>query len=385
MSKRANGEGTVYQRQDGRWTGATYVLKPDGGRTRRQVYGITRSDVSSKLRVLVTQTERGIPMAGSSWTVASYSAHWLNTILASSVRPSTHSSYSWVMRKYVVPALGPTKLERLTPAHIRTLHAHVAAAGVSARTVQLAHAVLRSMLSEAVREEHISRNVGSLVRPPRLVKTEIKPWSAQEVSAFSAAASSHRLRTLFLVAYAVGLRRGELLGLRWADLELDTGLLHVRQTVQRLGADKGLVLGPPKSARSRRSVPVPASVLMELRSHRVRQTAEHKEARANGHVPAPQFADLVFTTSIGTPLEPSNLRRDFDTLAAAAGLRRIRFHDLRHTCASLLFAQGVPPRVVMDLLGHSTLSITTDLYAHVMPSTLTDAATAMDAILGAPQ
>ncbi|WP_165384881.1 tyrosine-type recombinase/integrase [Cryobacterium sp. SO1] len=121
---------------------------------------------------------------------------------------------------------------------------------------------------------------------------------------------------------------------------------------------------------------------MALRSHRVRQTAELEEARSHGHAPPAQFADLVFTTSIGTPLEPSNLRRDFDALTATPGLRRIRFHDLRHACASLLFAQSVPPRVVMDLLGHSTLSITTDLYAHVMPSTLTDAATAMDDILG---
>ncbi|WP_130176972.1 tyrosine recombinase XerC [Cryobacterium sp. SO1] len=185
-------------------------------------------------------------MAGSSWTVATYSAHWLDTILAGSVRSSTHSSYSWVMRKYIAPVLGTVKLESLTPAHIRKLHVHVAAAGVSARTVQLAHAVLRPMLSEAVREEHISRNVASLVRPPRLEKSERKPWSAQEVSIFGAAAASHRLRTLFLVAYAFGLRRGELFGLRWADLDLDGGLLHVRQTLQRLGSDKGLVLGPRK-------------------------------------------------------------------------------------------------------------------------------------------
>lgn len=366
MSKNANGEGTVYQRKDGRWTAATYVLRPDGGRQRRQVYGSTRAEVASRLRDLITLTERGIPAAGAATTVAEYSAHWLEHVAKRSLRPSTVSNYSWMLRKYVIPAVGSRRLDRLTPAHVRKLHADVAAAGVSARTQQLAHAVLRSMLSEAVREELVGRNVASLVKSPRPEKREVTPWSIEELDLFRIAAAGHRLETLFLLAYSLGLRRGELLGLRWEDLDLDGRMLHVRQTLQRLGAGTGRVLGPPKTGRSRRSIPLPASVataLLELRPARIGDSG------------------LVFTTAAGTPLEPSNLRRDFDSLIERAGVRRIRFHDLRHTCASLLFAQGVPPRVVMDVLGHSTLAVTTDIYAHVMPSTLIDAASSMDALL----
>lgn len=374
MSKRANGEGSVYQRKDGRWTGATYVLLPDGARTRRQVYGSTRAEVAGKLRELITQTDRGVPMAGTSWTVDTYSQHWLE-IVSKSLKPKTHSGYDWIVRKYIRSSLGDVKLERLTPAHVRRLHTAVAATGVSVRTVQLTHAVLRSMLSEAVREEHITRNVASLVRAPRPEVTETKPWTPPEVTAFSARSKQHRLHALFLLGYSVGLRRGEILGLRWSDLDLDSGALHVRQTLQRLDAGRGIVVGPPKTNRSRRTIPLPRAVVDELGRHRQRQAAELAD------VSKPNALGLVFTTTIGTPIEPSNLRREFDALIEQAGVRRIRFHDLRHTCASLLFAQGVPPRVVMDLLGHTTLSITTDLYAHVMPTALADAASAMDGLL----
>ncbi|WP_460580980.1 tyrosine-type recombinase/integrase [Humibacter ginsengisoli] len=331
--------------------------------------------MSTKLRELITLTDRGIPMAGTTWTVEAYAKHWLDAMLLS-LRPATHANYAWAMRKYIVPSIGTRKLDRLAPSDVRKLHADVASAGVSARTVQLAHAVLRSMLSEAMREQLVSRNVATLVRTPRLEKQEVTPWTADEVASFSLAASSHRLSALFTLAYSVGLRRGELLGLRWTDVDLARGLLHVRQTLQRLGADRGLVMGPPKSVRSRRTIPLPSTAASALDRHRREQDSELAVLPGlfNEH-------GLVFTTAIGTPIEPSNLRREFNALIEKAGVRRIRFHDLRHTCASLLFAQGVPPRVVMDLLGHSTLSITTDLYAHVMPSALVDAVAAMDALL----
>lgn len=373
MSKRANGEGTIYQRRDGRWTAAGYVLRPDGGRQRRQVYGVTRGEVAAKLRELVSLTQRGVPLAGGPTTVTDYAAHWLRDVAGRSLRPSTLSNYAWMLRKHVLPSLGTQRLDRLTPTHVRRLHADVAASGVSLRTQQLAHAVLRSMLSDAVREELVGRNVASLVKSPRPERREVEPWSVDELTRFRAAASDHRLSALFLLAYGMGLRRGEILGLRWSDVDLDGGMLHVRQTLQRLGADTGRVLGPPKTARSRRSVPLPATVRDELLVHRDRQRLD-----LAGHADS---NDLVFTTSRGTPLEPSNLRRDFDALIDRAGVRRIRFHDLRHTYASQLFALGVAPRVVMDALGHSTLAVTTDIYAHVMPSALVDAAVSIDSVL----
>lgn len=374
MSKRANGEGSVYQRKDGRWVGSTYVLRPDGARQRKEVYGRTRSEVNTKLRELISNTERGVPMAGTPWTVSTYSEHWL-TNGVSALRPATQSNYAWVIRKYILPTVGDVRLERLTPAHVRKLHGAVQSTGVSVRTTQLTHAVLRSMLAEAVREELIVRNVGTLVRQPQLERSERQVWSPEETARFGSTTKSHRLRVLFELAYSVGLRRGELLGLRWSDVDLDGNMIHIRQTMQRLGAGHGRVFGPPKTARSRRSIPIPAAAARSLRLHRIAQVGELTGANRTNPL------DLVFTTSLGTPIEPSNLRRDFETLIASAGVPRIRFHDLRHTCASLLFAKGVPPRVVMDLLGHSTLSITTDLYAHVMPTALAEAASAMDDLL----
>ena len=192
---------------------------------------------------------------------------------------------------------------------------------------------------------------------------------------FLAAARGDRLFALFAVGVAVGLRKGELAGLRWEDVDLDQGLVHVRQTIQRVYG-VGMVTGPPKSARSRRDVPLPVYAGVALKEHRTRQL-EERLAMGRYWIDS----GLVFTTTIGTGLDPRNLTRVLDELIAAAGVRRIRFHDLRHTCASLLLAQGVPARVVMDVLGHSQFSITMDLYSHVMPSALREAADAIDRAL----
>ncbi|PPF29923.1 site-specific integrase [Rathayibacter tritici] len=376
MSKRANGEGSVYQRKDGRWTGATYVLQPDGGRRRRQVYGTTRAEVSSQLADLKSKTDRGIPASISSWTVESYAAHWLANTAHGSLKPSTVANYTWMMRKHVVPAVGRHRLDNLTPAHVRELHTKVAASGVSSRTVQLAHAVLRTMLSEAMREQLVARNVATLVRTPRVERTDVSPWTPQEAALFLETNRSDPHHSLYLAALALGMRKGELLGLRWSDVDLDARELRVRQTVQRLGAGQGMVIGTPKTNRSRRTIPLPQLAVDAL-------TARRRAQLVDQQLMGERWTELglVFTTSIGTIIEPTNLRRSFDAAIAKAGVRRIRFHDLRHTCASLLLAEGVPMRVVMEILGHSAMAITSDIYAHVMPSALTNAATAIDSAL----
>jgi integrase len=176
----------------------------------------------------------------------------------------------------------------------------------------------------------------------------------------------------------LGYGKGELLALRWDEIDLDDGVLHVRQNVQRL-PEMGLVFGPPKSNKSRRTIPLPAASARVLRTHRANHAAE---ALALG--PAWVDSGLVFTSTVGTVIEPRNLNRFFDELITKAGVRRIRFHDLRHTCASLLLAQNVPARVVMEILGHSQLAMTTDLYSHVMPTALRAAADAMDRVLVQP-
>jgi len=380
MSKRANGEGSVYQRQDGRWTGATYVLTIEGGRRRRQVYGATRKAVFAQLVDLNSKTDRGIPAAVDLWTVTTYADHWLEHIVPAALRPSTRSSYTWIVRKYVLPNIGSHKLRSLRPEHVRKLHRDIMSASSSLSTVQRAHAVLRSMLSEAMREQYVDRNVASLVRAPRGERVDVKWWTATEATVFLDSLEGHPFVGLFTLALALGMRRGELLGLRWQDVDLEGRKLHIRQTIQRLGKAEGLVIGPPKTNRSRRSIPLPQLCINALEKRRVLQQVDrHRIGEAWIDL------DLVFGSVVGSAVDPSNLRRSFIAAVSSAGLPQIRFHDLRHTCATLLVSQGVPMRVVMEILGHSTMGITSDLYSHVMPAVLTDAVSAVSASLVTPK
>ena len=376
MSKRANGEGSIYRRSDGRWVAAHYVLRPDGGRERRPVYGKTRAEAAAKLAELINKTAAGVPLAVKGWSVEAYADHWLTDVVGPRLKPATLSSYRSTLRLHILPTLGRAKLQTLRPVQVRKLLADKASSGLRPRSVQIIHGTLRTMLADAVREEVLERNVASLIRSPSVERDEVKPWSPAEASQFLTAAVRHRLHALFAVGVALGLRKGELLALRWSDVDLEAGVIYVRQNVQRL-PDVGLVYGRPKSSRSRRTVPLPATSVKVLRVHRARQAAE---ALALGS--AWPDAALVFTSTVGTVIEPRNLTRLFDQLTEKAGVRRIRFHDLRHTCASLLLAPGVPPRVVMDVLGHSQIAITMDLYAHVMPTALREAADAIDRALG---
>ena len=376
MSRRSNGEGSVYRRGDGRWTGAHYVLRPDGGRVRRAVYAKTHREAVAKLSQLVAKTAAGVPLAVDSWTMESYASHWMSHVVAPRLRPATISSYRSTLRLHIVPGLGRYPLRRLTPTHVRALLAAKQEAGLSARSVQIIHSTLRAMLAEAMRDELVERNVAALVRPPRAEQVEVQPWTPEEAGIFLRSSRKDRLYALFAVGVGLGMRRGELLGLQWADVDLERRVVHVRHNAQRVYG-YGMVLGPPKSANSRRDIPLPAVTVKVLEEHRKRQEAERAALE-----PYWQDTGLVFTTTVGTVIEPRNLARVLDALVVEAGVRRIRLHDMRHTCASLLLAQGVQPRVVMEVLGHSQLGITMNLYSHVMPSALREAADAIDRALG---
>lgn len=378
MVQRANGDGSIYKRKDGRWTGAAYVFAADGSERRRQVYGRTRDEVAKKLNELKSATDRGIPAAATTWTVRTYSEQWLAQAGRGDLRPSTLAGYRWMLQKHILPVIGKVKLDRLETSHVRAMHARVADSGVSPRTVALAHAVLRSMLSEAMRDEIIVRNVATLVRPPRVEPTEVEPWSNEEATTFLDANLDDTNYFLYKAALGTGLRKGELLALRWQDVDLQRRTLRVVQTVQRIQGS-GLQYGPPKTLRSRRTIPLSQFAYDALRGRHASQTSDRKNAGEKW-----QENGLIFTTSIGTPLEASNLRRSFDAAIERAGVKRIRFHDMRHTCATMLLAQGVPVRVVMDILGHSSMKVTTDTYGHVLPDALRGAATAIDDAFSPP-
>ncbi len=273
-------------------------------------------------------------------------------------------------------------MQKLGPQHVQTMMnallkpVEEGGAGLSPRTVAYTRAVLRRALNQAIKWRLVAQNAAALTDPPAGRPHEVQPFSPDEARAFLAAVKGHRQEALYTVALAVGLRQGEALGLRWEDVDLDARALHVRKQVQRI--DGRLTLVDVKTAKSRRMIPLPVAAVAALRAHRIRQIEERLFAgqhwREHG---------LVFPTMVGTPQDGNNARVLFQRLVRAAGLRHQRFHDMRHACASLLLAQNVHPRVVMEILGHSNISITMNTYSHVLPQAQRDAADLMDALLTA--
>ncbi len=375
MSKRrGQNEGSIYKRRDGRWAAVVKLGYKDGKRWRKSFYGTTRREVQERLTAALRAHQRGLPVVPERETVGQFLQQWLTECVKPGVRPRTHEGYAGHVRLHIAPALGRVRLGKLSPQDVQRFLNTKLGEGHSPRTVQYMHAVLRRALGQALKWGMVARNVATLVDPPRVERPEVQPLSPDQARAFLAAVQGTRLEALYSVALAVGLRRGEALGLRWTDVDLDTGTLKVRTSLQRV--DGRLQLVEPKTARSRRTIALPQSAIIALRHHRVRQLQERLLAGQRWH-----DTGMVFTTTIGTPLDPRNVYRHFQRALAEAGLPRKRFHDLRHTCATLLLAQGVHPRVVMDILGHSQIALTMDTYSHVIPTLQREAAGRMDALL----
>ena len=301
---------------------------------------------------------------------------WLAETVRLSVRPKTFASYESIVRIHLGPALGHIELAGLRPGDVQTYLNAKAASGLAPRTVAYHRNILRQALGHAERTELVERNVAKLARPPRIPRREVHPLTPDGARVFLAAIVGEPHEALYLIALGVGLRQGEILGLRWADVDLAARTMQVRAALQRVDGQFAFV--EPKSATSRRTVSLPAIVGTALVAHRARQAAEPERCRPSG-----AFADLVFTTSVGRPLDGINVTRRFQRILRAAGLPRQRFHDLRHACASLLLAQGVPARVVMETLGHSQISLTLNTYSHVIPALGREAASRMDEVLTA--
>jgi len=307
-------------------------------------------------------------------TLAEYMEYWLHQAVKPRVRPLTFAGYAVNVRKHLVPALGKIRLDRLTPQDVQEMMNRRLADGLSPKTVAYAHQVLRTALELARRWELIDRNVASLVDPPRRQRPKIRPLAPDKARQFLNSVRGHRLEALFSVALAVGLRQGEALGLRWEDIDMAAGVLRVNHQLQRV--DGRLTLVEPKTDRSRRTLVIPPSIIERLHDHERRQLAERLWA-------GPKWTDsgLVFTNRCGGPLPARNVIREFHKSLEAAGIARIRFHDLRHSCATLLLVQGVSPRVVMEILGHSEIAMTMDTYTHVVPELQREAAARMESLL----
>lgn len=285
------------------------------------------------------------------------------------------------MRRYLVPALGSVALDKLTPAHVERMTAELVASGLAPRTAAHARVTLRRALSDAVRDGLVHRNVAALARPPRVTRRTIEPGrdylDAVQLRRLLAVAAEYRVGALVTVAATTGLRRGELLGLTWDDIDWTAGTLTVRRTMARAWSG-GYELAAPKTGRSRRAVNLAAVTVDALRREQREQAAERDAAET-----AWQDTDrLVFTDAVGRPMGAEAAYRGFRDLLTAAGLPMIPFHGLRHSAATAILSAGVPLRVVSDLLGHSGIAITADFYAHVERDLRRDAADAMDRAMG---
>ncbi len=372
-AKRGQNEGSIYKRQDGSWCSQLNLGYANGKRQRKYFYGETRREVAEKLNDALRTHQQGLPVAVERQTVAKFLDRWLADVVKPGVRPSTHQSYAGHVRLYLIPALGKHPLAKLAPQHVQTMLNEQLTRDLSPRTVQYTRAVLRRALGQALKWGLVARNVATLVDPPRSRLYPVRPLTPDQARRLLDAVKGDRLEALYSVAVSLGLRQGEALGLRWDDVDLDAKTLTVRHAMQRVDGKPTFV--EPKTNRSRRTISMPASVVTALRGHKVRQLEERLLAGSRW-----QDWSLVFCSTIGTPLDGSNVTHRFQKHLERAGLPHQRFHDLRHCCASLLLTQDVHPRVVMEILGHSQISLTMNTYSHVVPSLGREAAELMDRI-----
>ena len=365
MRKKGNGEGSIYEhKRNGKNVGyrGAYTVHTAKGPKRRYVTGKTREEVRRKLTEAMADRDKGFIFDAGSLTVGEYLKRWLQDSVKGTVRQSTYEVYGHMIHPHIVPGLGRVKLKSLTPAHVRGFYSDRLDAKLASATVHKMHVVLHKALDQAVSDGLIPRNAAKGLKVPQTERKEIRPLTPEQSRTLLEAARGDRLEALYLLALNTGLRQGELLALKWEDVELEDAVLRVQRTLTRSRGKVGL--GPPKTNKSRRSVGLTQGAVEALQAHLSRQLQEMERM---GSLYRP--GGLVFANETGGLINPSNLRnRSFSRLLKHAGLPRIRFHDLRHTCATLLLSRNVNPKIVSEMLGHSSISITLDTYSHVLPT-----------------
>ncbi len=387
MSKqrRGWGEDSVYQDGD-RWRGAISLGRtPDGRRRRVKVSGDTKAEVIAKLKEVRRSLDAGVESPTSRLTVGAYLDRWIEGVPAR-VEQSTASDYADTVRLHLKPGLGSKILTKLSVSEVNALWAAKRKAGYSANSIRIMRTVLRSALHQAEREGLLVRNVAALSDPPRIGHTEGRSLSIAEAIGLLDAAKGDRLEALYAITLTLGLRRGEALGLSWSDIDLDAGVVHVRRQLRReripieqqedAGRRTHLVLRDLKTKRSRRTLHLTPALDGLLRAHRARQA---REQLAVG--PAWPDSDLVFTTKKGTPIDPDNFAHYFHRLCDRADLGHWTPHELRHSAASIMLAQGTPLWVVSEVLGHASVAITKDVYGHLIGAEKQEATEAITDVL----
>jgi integrase len=377
--QRLNGEGTISgPRKDGRYVGAFYALTTTGTRKRVYVYGRTREEAHERLVQEQSRAGRGIPVPAESWKLGPYLDYWLEHVIEPTRRPATYALYEMTIRLYLKPELGKYQLKRLSVPVVQAFLNRQLRAGRSVRNVQIMRQVLSAALSRAVREELVARNVARLVELPTWEPSIVVPWATAEALVFLGAASDDPLYPAFVLLLLYGMRRGEVLGLRWADVDFDAQMIHVRQQIQRVQGQ--LKIGPVKTRAGSRDLPLIGLTRIALAARQAQQEADRADLGT-----AWTDTGLVFTTRTGRPIEPRNLVRSFIRICDQNGIRKIRVHALRHTVASLLKDLRVPARDAQIILGHAHISTTQQIYTYVDEAARLDALTRLNKLLGGQQ
>jgi len=375
--RRGKGEGSIYQREDGVWIGAIDLGWSGGKRSRKVVSAPTRGEVVKRLRDLHPTISQGMTPAPDRLTVAQYLNDWVTDRIPGTVTTRTEELYARAVRDYINPSLGKIRLNKLAPSHVSGMLQDLEARGYSPATKRMARATLRRALRMAEQDGILTRNVASIAEGPKLDHSEGRSLSPEQAKVFLQAVKGHRHEAAYVIALSLGLRRGEILGLSWSDIEVaeSTVVLQVRRQLVR---DKsGVQLVDLKTVGSRRVLHLSHPLVEVLERRRALQEAEELVVGKrwnNEH-------ELIFTSNIGTPLDPEAFGRTVPKICKDAGLGHWSIHELRHSCASLLIAMEVPLEAVAEQLGHASIRVTKDVYGHLMPRSRARAAEAMRTIL----
>lgn len=389
MGKRANGEGTISKRmRNGKvvgWrAGVTVGYDQQGRQIRRWVCGKTQAEVQDGLRQFQTDLHQGTLADSGSLTVSAYLDRWLEHKEGEGVKPNTLRSYRDSARLYLKPYLGNTRLEKLRPLDVQHLLTRLRKAGKSPALIAYALRVLKMALRQAVLWQVVPRNVADAVRPPQRPQPEMQVWTEDQVTAFLRASEGHRLHAAFYLALMTGMRRGEILGLRWADIDWKGQQLRVRnnlvevrvepETDKKHAGKKTVsavktVSDTPKTRASRRRVKLSPGTVAKLQDHWERQQQERAVLG-----PDWEGQDFVFADEVGEPTKPRTLYGWYRQLVAQAALPPIRFHDLRHTAASLMISRGLDAKTVSERLGHTSVAFTLTTYTHLYEEQRSEAA-----------
>lgn len=353
--RRGNNEGTVFQDKEGVWWAQ---LPPDDQGKRPKRRAATQREAQEKLRELVRQREKGVNLTAKQPTVEEFLQVWLDEVIKPQRKPRTHEMYAQYVRLYINPHLGAIKLNKLTSARIQSWINELERK-IAAQTALNAYQRLNTGLEVAVRWRYLSENPAAHVERPKPRRVPIRPLNAAQAAAFLESVQGHRLEMLYVLALRLGMRQGELLGIRWKDVDLDRGMLRVAEQVQKL-RNRQTVSVAPKTPKSIRELPLSAELVAQMRAH----WRMLEEERSLADVRWKEYG-LVFPSEVGTPILPRNLTRHFKASLRRAKLpSTTRFHDLRHTAATLMLGAGVPIKTVSDILGHSSIQVTADTYGY---------------------